>query len=186
MLACEDKGGIERQAKARRDCLAMFGLKLNVKKTEYLTVDVNENVYAIKVNDLLPSLSQLPDPILPEVPGPGVDQLLDMVVKDCLVAWRDVQRIRRVKHVNVAQLGKLIRGHLFPMGCGVVEEEDLLAALRLNKFESQVHRFYFVYHGLGVHRRASGKQLPVYRSMGADPKAPKVLLAVNISPNEGR
>ncbi|VDP46154.1 unnamed protein product [Heligmosomoides polygyrus] len=61
---------------------------------------------------------------------------------------------RWVKHVNVAQLGKLIRGHLFPMGCGVVEEEDLLDALRVNKFESQVHLFYFVYHCLRVHRRA--------------------------------
>uniref|UniRef100_A0A183F2S7 Uncharacterized protein n=1 Tax=Heligmosomoides polygyrus TaxID=6339 RepID=A0A183F2S7_HELPZ len=35
-------------------------------------------------------------------------------------------------------------------------------------------------------RGALGKQLPINRSMGADPKAPKVLLAVNISPNEGR
>ncbi|VDO95573.1 unnamed protein product [Heligmosomoides polygyrus] len=74
---------------------------------------------------------------------------------------------------------------LVPDGCGVVEEEELLDSLRLNKFESRVHLFYFVYHGLGVHRRAFGKQLPVYRSMGADPKALKVLLAVNISPNEG-
>ncbi|VDO73409.1 unnamed protein product [Heligmosomoides polygyrus] len=72
------------------------------------------------------------------------------------------------------------------MGCGVVAEEDHLDALRLNKFESQVHLFDFVYHGLGDHRRAFGKQPPVYRSMGADPKALKVLLAVNISPKEER
>ncbi|VDP01352.1 unnamed protein product [Heligmosomoides polygyrus] len=71
------------------------------------------------------------------------------------------------------------------MGCGVVEEENLLETLRLNKSESQAHLLYFVHHGLGVHLSALGKQLPVNRSMGADPKAPKVLLAVNISLNEG-
>ncbi|VDP22300.1 unnamed protein product [Heligmosomoides polygyrus] len=60
------------------------------------------------------------------------------------------------------------------MGCGVVEEEDLLEALRPNKCESPVHLFYFVHHGLGVHRHAFGKQIP----------ALKVLLTVNISPNE--
>uniref|UniRef100_A0A183GS14 PBPe domain-containing protein n=1 Tax=Heligmosomoides polygyrus TaxID=6339 RepID=A0A183GS14_HELPZ len=79
-----------------------------------------------------------------------------------------------------------IASYLFPMGCGVVEEESLLDALRLNKFEPQVHLFYFVYHDLGVHRSAFRKQLPVYRSMGVDPKALKVLLAMNISPNEDR
>ncbi|VDO74854.1 unnamed protein product [Heligmosomoides polygyrus] len=52
-------------------------------------------------------------------------------------------------HVNVAQLAKLIRGYLFPMGCGVVEEENLLEALRMNKSESPAHLFYFVPHGLG-------------------------------------
>ncbi|VDP42420.1 unnamed protein product [Heligmosomoides polygyrus] len=72
------------------------------------------------------------------------------------------------------------------MGCGVVEEERLLEALRMNKSESLAHLLYFVHHGLGVPRGALGKQPPVNRSMGADPKAPKMLLAVNISPNEGR
>ncbi|VDO31682.1 unnamed protein product [Heligmosomoides polygyrus] len=91
-----------------------------------------------------------------------------------------------VRHVNVAQLGKLIRGYLFPMGCGVVEEENLLEALRMNRSESPAHLLYFAHHGLGVHCSALGKQVPVNRSMGADPKAPKVLLAVSISPNEGR
>ncbi|VDO70093.1 unnamed protein product [Heligmosomoides polygyrus] len=148
-----------------------------------------KNVYAIKVNDLLPSLSQLRDPILPEMLRPGADPLLVMAVETqgvVVFAWRDVRRIRWVMHVNVAQLGKLIRGHFRLMGCGVVEEEDLLEALRPEKFESPVHLYYFVHHGLGVHRRAFGKQLPVYRSMGADPKALKVLLAVNIPPNEAK
>ncbi|VDO75149.1 unnamed protein product [Heligmosomoides polygyrus] len=71
------------------------------------------------------------------------------------------------------------------MGCGAVEEEDLLEALRLNKSESPAYLFYFVHHGLGVHRRTFGKQISVYRSMGADPKPQKVLLAVNIPPNKG-
>ncbi|VDO63399.1 unnamed protein product [Heligmosomoides polygyrus] len=43
MLACEDKTELERQAWACCDRLALFGLKLNVKKTEYLTTDVNEH-----------------------------------------------------------------------------------------------------------------------------------------------
>ncbi|VDO75490.1 unnamed protein product [Heligmosomoides polygyrus] len=43
MLACEDKDDFERQEQAWCDRLAMFGLKLNVKKTEYLTTDVNES-----------------------------------------------------------------------------------------------------------------------------------------------
>ncbi|VDP30801.1 unnamed protein product [Heligmosomoides polygyrus] len=42
MLACKDKAELERQAQAWCDRLAFFGLKLNVKKTEYLTTDVNE------------------------------------------------------------------------------------------------------------------------------------------------
>ncbi|VDO71055.1 unnamed protein product [Heligmosomoides polygyrus] len=91
-----------------------------------------------------------------------------------------------VRHVNVAQLSRLIRGHFCPMGCGAAEKEDLLEALRLNKCESPLHLFYFVRGGLGVHRRAFGKQLPVYRSMGADSKAQKMLIAVHIPPNEGR
>ncbi|VDO74551.1 unnamed protein product [Heligmosomoides polygyrus] len=43
MLACDDKGDLERQVQAWCDRLAMFGLKLNVKKTEYLTTEVNES-----------------------------------------------------------------------------------------------------------------------------------------------
>ncbi|VDP09717.1 unnamed protein product [Heligmosomoides polygyrus] len=43
MLACEDKTELERQAQAWCDRLVLFGLKLNVKKTEYLTTDVNEH-----------------------------------------------------------------------------------------------------------------------------------------------
>ncbi|VDO95061.1 unnamed protein product [Heligmosomoides polygyrus] len=43
MLACEDKGELEREVQAWCDRLAMFGLKLNVKKTEYLTTNVNES-----------------------------------------------------------------------------------------------------------------------------------------------
>ncbi|VDP15178.1 unnamed protein product [Heligmosomoides polygyrus] len=35
MLACEDKAELERQAQEWCDRLALFGLKLNVKKTEY-------------------------------------------------------------------------------------------------------------------------------------------------------
>ncbi|VDP08560.1 unnamed protein product [Heligmosomoides polygyrus] len=43
MLACEDKDDLERQMQAWCDGLARFGLKLNFKKTEYLTTDVNES-----------------------------------------------------------------------------------------------------------------------------------------------
>ncbi|VDO75281.1 unnamed protein product [Heligmosomoides polygyrus] len=39
MLASEDKNELERQVQAWCDLLAMFGLKLNVKKTEYLKPD---------------------------------------------------------------------------------------------------------------------------------------------------
>ncbi|VDP12076.1 unnamed protein product [Heligmosomoides polygyrus] len=42
ILACDDKGNFERQVQAWYDRLARFGLKLSVKKTEYLTTDVNE------------------------------------------------------------------------------------------------------------------------------------------------
>ncbi|VDO80635.1 unnamed protein product [Heligmosomoides polygyrus] len=49
MLACEDKDDLERQVQAWCDRLAMFGLKLNVKKTEYLTTNVNE-FGSIKIN----------------------------------------------------------------------------------------------------------------------------------------
>ncbi|VDO72526.1 unnamed protein product [Heligmosomoides polygyrus] len=49
MLACEDKDDLERQVQAWCNCRAMFGLKLNVKKTEYLTTDVNE-FGSIKIN----------------------------------------------------------------------------------------------------------------------------------------
>ncbi|VDO66032.1 unnamed protein product [Heligmosomoides polygyrus] len=43
MLASEDKAELERQAQAWCDRLVLFGLKLNVKKTEYLTTDLNEH-----------------------------------------------------------------------------------------------------------------------------------------------
>ncbi|VDP11972.1 unnamed protein product [Heligmosomoides polygyrus] len=49
MLACEDKDDLEREVQASCDSLAMFGLKMNVKKTEYLTTDVNESG-SIKIN----------------------------------------------------------------------------------------------------------------------------------------
>ncbi|VDO37871.1 unnamed protein product [Heligmosomoides polygyrus] len=49
MLACEDKNELERQAQEWRDRLALFGLKLNVKKTEYLTTDMKE-LGSIKVS----------------------------------------------------------------------------------------------------------------------------------------
>ncbi|VDP28609.1 unnamed protein product [Heligmosomoides polygyrus] len=39
MLACEDKDDLERQVQAWCDRLEQFGLRLNVKKTEYLTTD---------------------------------------------------------------------------------------------------------------------------------------------------
>ncbi|VDO86996.1 unnamed protein product [Heligmosomoides polygyrus] len=50
VFSSEDKDGLERQVQAWCDRLAMFGLKLNVKKTEYLTTDVTESS-SIKVND---------------------------------------------------------------------------------------------------------------------------------------
>ncbi|VDP42118.1 unnamed protein product [Heligmosomoides polygyrus] len=43
MLACEGNGDLERQMQAWCDHLAMFGLKLNVRKTEYLTTDENKS-----------------------------------------------------------------------------------------------------------------------------------------------
>uniref|UniRef100_A0A183FPM7 Reverse transcriptase domain-containing protein n=1 Tax=Heligmosomoides polygyrus TaxID=6339 RepID=A0A183FPM7_HELPZ len=49
MLACEDKDDLEQQVQAWCDRLAIFGLKLNVKKTEYLTTDVSESS-SIKIN----------------------------------------------------------------------------------------------------------------------------------------
>ncbi|VDO19603.1 unnamed protein product [Heligmosomoides polygyrus] len=49
MLAREDKTELERQAQVWCDRSALFGLKLNVKKTEYLTTDVNEH-RTIKIN----------------------------------------------------------------------------------------------------------------------------------------
>ncbi|VDO66763.1 unnamed protein product [Heligmosomoides polygyrus] len=51
MLASDDKGELEREVQAWCDRLERFGLKLNVKKTEYLTTDVNESS-SIKVNDI--------------------------------------------------------------------------------------------------------------------------------------
>ncbi|VDO66687.1 unnamed protein product [Heligmosomoides polygyrus] len=49
MLACEDKDDHERQVQVWCDRQAMFGLKLNVKKTEYLTTHLNESG-SIKIN----------------------------------------------------------------------------------------------------------------------------------------
>lgn len=67
------------------------------------------DVFSVEVYDLLPSFSQLSDPILPELLRPGVDPLVDMPLKVCLapcvpssqevlqakeevvVAWRDVR-----------------------------------------------------------------------------------------------
>ncbi|VDO73193.1 unnamed protein product [Heligmosomoides polygyrus] len=49
MLACEDKTELERQAQAWCDRLALFGLKLSVKKTEYLTTNMDEHG-SIKIN----------------------------------------------------------------------------------------------------------------------------------------
>ncbi|VDO72255.1 unnamed protein product [Heligmosomoides polygyrus] len=42
MLACEEITKLERQEEAWCDRLAFFGLELHVKKTEDLTMDVNE------------------------------------------------------------------------------------------------------------------------------------------------
>ncbi|VDP15013.1 unnamed protein product [Heligmosomoides polygyrus] len=57
MLASEDRGELEREAQAWCDRLERFGLKLNVKKTEYLTTEVNESS-SIKVNGIeLPRVS---------------------------------------------------------------------------------------------------------------------------------
>ncbi|VDO83209.1 unnamed protein product [Heligmosomoides polygyrus] len=49
VLACENKSGLERQAQAWCDRLALFGLKLNVKKAEYFSTDVVEHG-SIKIN----------------------------------------------------------------------------------------------------------------------------------------
>nr|CDJ93393.1 endonuclease-reverse transcriptase HmRTE-e01 [Haemonchus contortus] len=49
MLAREDKSELEQQVQTWFDRLAMFGLMLNVKKTEYLTTDPSEPG-SIKIN----------------------------------------------------------------------------------------------------------------------------------------
>ncbi|VDP05126.1 unnamed protein product [Heligmosomoides polygyrus] len=49
MLACGDKGDLEWQVQAWCDRLARFGLKLQLKKTEYLMTDANESG-SIKIN----------------------------------------------------------------------------------------------------------------------------------------
>ncbi|VDP07820.1 unnamed protein product [Heligmosomoides polygyrus] len=49
MLACEGNAELERQAQEWCDRLALFGLKLIVKKTEYLMTDVNEHA-SIKIS----------------------------------------------------------------------------------------------------------------------------------------
>ncbi|VDO67474.1 unnamed protein product, partial [Heligmosomoides polygyrus] len=51
MLASEDKGELEQEVQAWCDRLERFGLRLNVKKTEYLTTDVTESS-SIKVNGI--------------------------------------------------------------------------------------------------------------------------------------
>ncbi|VDP26173.1 unnamed protein product [Heligmosomoides polygyrus] len=43
ILVCEDKNELERQVQAWCDRLPLFGFKLNAKKKEYLTTDVNEH-----------------------------------------------------------------------------------------------------------------------------------------------
>ncbi|VDO19468.1 unnamed protein product [Heligmosomoides polygyrus] len=56
MLASKDKGELEREVQAWCDRLERFGLKLNVKKTEYLTKDYWSS--SIKVNGIeLPRLA---------------------------------------------------------------------------------------------------------------------------------
>nr|CDJ86575.1 RNA-directed DNA polymerase (reverse transcriptase) domain containing protein [Haemonchus contortus] len=51
MLASEDKSELESQVQTWSDRLAMFGLRLNVKKTEYLTTDSSEPG-SIKINGI--------------------------------------------------------------------------------------------------------------------------------------
>ncbi|VDP12597.1 unnamed protein product [Heligmosomoides polygyrus] len=58
MLACEDKVKLGRQVQAWGGRLELFGLKLNVRKTECLTNDVSESG-SIKVNGIeLPRTSE--------------------------------------------------------------------------------------------------------------------------------
>nr|CDJ85576.1 RNA-directed DNA polymerase (reverse transcriptase) domain containing protein [Haemonchus contortus] len=49
MLASEDKSELELQVQTWSDRLAMFGLRLNIKKTEHLTTDSSEPG-SIKIN----------------------------------------------------------------------------------------------------------------------------------------
>ncbi|VDP22105.1 unnamed protein product [Heligmosomoides polygyrus] len=51
MLASEGKTELQRQVQAWCDCLDRLGLKLNVKKTEYMTTDEDESS-SIKVNGI--------------------------------------------------------------------------------------------------------------------------------------
>ncbi|VDO64093.1 unnamed protein product [Heligmosomoides polygyrus] len=51
MLASEDKDELERELQAWCARLERFGLRLNVKKTEYLTTDVTESS-SIKVDGI--------------------------------------------------------------------------------------------------------------------------------------
>ncbi|VDO23330.1 unnamed protein product [Heligmosomoides polygyrus] len=62
MLASEDKDELEREVQACCDRLERFGLRLNGKKTEYLTTDFTESSF-IKVNGIeLPRTSVLKYP----------------------------------------------------------------------------------------------------------------------------
>ncbi|VDP02619.1 unnamed protein product [Heligmosomoides polygyrus] len=45
LFACEGKEELEREVQARRDRLERFGLRLNVKKAEYLTMDVTKSAF---------------------------------------------------------------------------------------------------------------------------------------------
>ncbi|EYB86175.1 hypothetical protein Y032_0283g1297 [Ancylostoma ceylanicum] len=50
MLASEDKDELKRQTQAWSDRQTRFGLRLNIKKAEYLTTDEHESG-TIKIND---------------------------------------------------------------------------------------------------------------------------------------
>ncbi|VDP04161.1 unnamed protein product [Heligmosomoides polygyrus] len=69
MLASEDKDELEREVQAWCDRLERFGLKLNVKKTEYPTTDVTESS-SIKVNGI-------------ELPRTAVFKYLGSAVASC-------------------------------------------------------------------------------------------------------
>ena len=130
---------------------------------------VLRDVCSIKVDCLLPPLSQLPDSFLPELRWAGVDPVLDVTFEVGLrlglltghvileaeeviiVVGGEVRGIRWVSDVLVSQQVQLSCGYFRPVWCSVVEEEDFLnrgdrsrSSFRFISFSSLTMVFEFI------------------------------------------